>query len=54
MIEDHNIEECVMSCLSRYIRVDKDKSGAISADELQQALSNGRRSRRLHVAAKMM
>lgn len=24
-----------------FIRVDKDRSGAISADELQQALSNG-------------
>lgn len=24
-----------------YFRVDKDHSGAISADELQQALSNG-------------
>ena len=26
------------------LRVDKDRSGAISADELQQALSNGKKT----------
>lgn len=30
---------CALNC--HLCRVDKDRSGAISADELQQALSNG-------------
>lgn len=37
----HNIWPNVKDNHFLLIRVDKDRSGAISADELQQALSNG-------------
>lgn len=37
----YNIYLCVVINLCFPFRVDKDRSGYISADELQQALSNG-------------